>query len=40
MGERRGEYGDMVWRRDGKILLGRHGGNRDDNITMDLQEMG
>jgi hypothetical protein len=40
MGERRGEYGDLVWRRDGKSLLGRHGGRWEETISMDLQEMG
>jgi hypothetical protein len=35
IGERRGEYGDLMW-----SLLGRHGGGWEDNITMDILEMG
>jgi hypothetical protein len=40
MGERRGAYRTLVWRHDGKRPLGRYTYRMDDNIKMDLQEVG
>jgi hypothetical protein len=40
MGERKGAYRILVWRRDGKGPLGRHTCRRDDNTKTDLQEVG
>jgi hypothetical protein len=36
MGDRRGSYGGLVGRPEGKRLLGRPGGRGEDNIKMDL----
>jgi hypothetical protein len=40
MGERRGVYRFLVGKPEGKRPLGRHRRRRDDNIKMDLQELG
>ena len=40
MGEMRGVYGVLVGKPEGKRLLGRPGHRREDNIKMDLQEVG
>jgi hypothetical protein len=40
MGERRGVYRVLVRKTEGKRLLGRHRLRWEDNIEMDLQEMG
>jgi hypothetical protein len=39
MGERRGAYRVLVWKSEGKILLGRPRYRWDDNIKMDLKEI-
>jgi len=39
-GDRRGAYRVLVGRPDGRRTLGRHGRREEDNIEMDLQEMG
>jgi len=39
-GERRGVYSVLVGKPDGKKPLGRHRRRREDNIKMDLQELG
>jgi len=38
-GERRDVYRDLVWRLEGKRLLGRPRRRWEDNIKMDLQEV-
>jgi len=40
MGERRGVYRDMVGKPEGKRPLGRHRRRLEDDIKMDLQEVG
>jgi len=40
MGERRGIYRVLVGKLEGKRPLGRHRRRREDNIKMDLQEVG
>ena len=40
MGERRGEYRALLGKPEGKRLLGRHSRRWEDNIKMDLQEVG
>jgi hypothetical protein len=40
MGERRGVYKILVGKAEGKELLGRPGRRWEDNIKMDLQEVG
>ena len=40
MGERRGVYRVLVWKPEGKRLLGRPRRRWEDNIKMDLQELG
>jgi len=40
MGERRGIYRVLVWKPEGKRPLGRSRHRWEDNIKMDLQEMG
>ena len=40
MGERRGVYRVFVGKHKGKRPLGRPGRRREDNIKMDLQEVG
>jgi hypothetical protein len=40
MEERRGVNRILVWKPEGKILLGRHKRRREDNIKMHLQEVG
>ena len=40
MGEKRGLYGVLMGKTEGKILLGRPWGRWEDNIKMDLQEVG
>ena len=40
MGERRGVYGVLVWTPQGKRPLGRPRRSLEDNIKMDLQEVG
>jgi len=40
MGERRGVYRVLVGKSEGKILLGRPRHRWEDNIKMDLQEVG
>jgi len=40
MGERRGEYRVSVGKHEGEILLGRPRRKWEDNIKMDLQEVG
>jgi len=40
MGERRGIYKDLVGKPEGKRPLGRHRRRWEDNIKMDLQEVG
>jgi hypothetical protein len=40
MGERRGAYRVLVGKPEGKRLLGRSRRRWEDNITMDLQEVG
>ena len=40
MGERRGVYGVLVGKPEGKRPLWRHQHRWEDNITMDLQEVG
>jgi len=40
MGERRGVYMVLVWKHGGKRPLGRARCRWEDNITMDLPEMG
>ena len=40
IGERRGVYRVLVRKPEGKILLGRPRRRWEDNIKMDLQEMG
>jgi len=40
MGERRGVYRDLVGKPEGKRPLGRLGRRWEDNIKMDLQEVG
>ena len=40
MGGRRGVYRVLVVKREGKRPLGRHRRRREDNIKMDLQEVG
>jgi len=40
MGERRGIYSAFVGKPEGKRLLGRSGRRWEDNIKMDLQEVG
>jgi len=40
MGERRGVYRVLVGEREGKRLLGRPSRRWEDNIKMDLQEVG
>jgi hypothetical protein len=39
MGERRGVYRVLVWKPEGKRPFGRPRRRREDNITMDLQEV-
>jgi len=39
-GDRRGEYGVLVGKPGGKKPLGRPGRGWEDNIKMDIQEMG
>ena len=39
-GERRGVYRVWVWKPEGKRSLGRHRRRWEDNIKMDLQEVG
>jgi hypothetical protein len=39
MGERRGAYGILVWKREGKRSLGRPRRRLEDNIKIDLQEL-
>jgi hypothetical protein len=40
MGERRGVYRVLVWKPEGKMPLGRPTRRWEDNIKMDLQEVG
>ena len=40
MGEGRGVYRVLMWKPDGKRPLGRPGRRWEDNIKMDLQEVG
>jgi len=40
MGDRRGAYGVLVWTPEGKRLLGRPRHRWEDNINIDLQEVG
>jgi hypothetical protein len=40
MGERRDDYRGLVGKRDGKRPLGRPRRRREDNIKMDIQEVG
>ena len=40
MGERRGAYRVLVWKPEGKRPIGRARLRREDNIKMDLQEVG
>jgi hypothetical protein len=40
MGEVRGAYNILVWRPEGKRPLGRHRRRREDNIKIDLREIG
>ena len=40
MGERKGVYKVLVGKLEGKRPLGRHGRRWEDNIKMDIQEMG
>jgi len=40
MGERRGVYSVLVGKPEGKRPLGRHRRGREDNIKVDLQELG
>ena len=40
MGERRGVYRVLVGKSEGKRSLGRPGRRREDNIKLDLQEVG
>jgi hypothetical protein len=40
MGETRGSYWVLVWKPKGKRLLGRPRRRWEDNIKLDLQEMG
>ena len=40
MGERRGVYRVLVWKPEGKRPLGRPVNRWEDNIKMDLQEVG
>jgi hypothetical protein len=40
MGERRGVYGVLMGKPEGNRLLGRPGHRWEDNIKMDLQEVG
>jgi len=40
MGDRRGVYRVLVWKPEGKRPLGRPRRRRDDNIKIDLQEVG
>ena len=40
MGERRGEYRALLGKPEGNRLLGRHSRRWEDNIKMDLQEVG
>jgi len=40
MGERRGLYGVLVGKPEGKRPLGRHRRRWENNINMDLQEVG
>ena len=40
MGERRGVYRFLVGKPEGKKLFGRHGRRCEDNIKMDLREVG
>jgi hypothetical protein len=40
MGERRGVYRVLVWKPEGRRPLGRPRTRWEDNIKMDLQEMG
>jgi hypothetical protein len=40
MGERRGVYRVLVWKPEGKRQLGRPRHGWEDNIKMDLQEVG
>jgi len=40
MGERRGVYRVLVWNPEGKRPLGRTRRRRQDNVTIDLQEVG
>jgi hypothetical protein len=40
MGEKRGSYRILVGRPEGRRPLGRPRGRREDNIKMDLQEVG
>jgi hypothetical protein len=40
MGERRGEYRVLVGKPEGKKLFGRHRRRCEDNIKMDLREVG
>ena len=40
MGESRGVYRILVGKSEGKRALGRPGHKREDNINMDLQEVG
>ena len=40
MEERRSTYRVLVWKREGKKLLGRPRRRWEDNIEMDLQEVG
>jgi len=39
LGERRGAYGVLVGKREGKRLLGRHKRRWEGNIKLDLQEL-
>jgi hypothetical protein len=40
MGERRGAYRALVWKSEGRRPLGRPRRRWEDNIKMDLQEVG
>jgi len=40
MGERRGVYSVLVWKPEGKRTLGKPTRRWEDNIKMDLQEVG
>jgi hypothetical protein len=40
MGEKRGVYRDLVVKPDGNSPFGRHSHRKEDNIKMELQEVG